>query len=358
MDIYNMHRTQVTWLFIMAGLAALIYACWGMLTPFVISLAVSYILYPITAFLEKHLHMSRWIIALILVAFIVAVLLTIILVIAPLIYRQTISFVHLAPHYKGVIDNKIAQAITKYVPNIAPEYIEKIRIESFKLLTAGLDNTVQFLGTIWSSRFVLINLVWLVVLVPFITFYMLKDWDRILFYAINAVPKNYQKAVRKLFVDIDYTVARVIRGQFNVCLILSLYYTIALTMLRLNYSILLGILTGVLSFIPIVGPFTGFVISMIVGYLQFNTAASLGYISGIFAFGIMLDSTLISPNIIGKKIGLNPVWMIFAILLGGKLFGFAGILLAVPLAAVAGIIVKNALAFYYKSSLYDRRRIS
>jgi predicted PurR-regulated permease PerM len=351
-----MYRTQAIWLLIVVGLAALVYACWGMLTPFIISLAVSYILYPVTTFLEKHLHMSRWIIALILVVLILGILLTAVLIIAPLIYNQTLSFIKFAPYYKGVIDQKIAESITKYVPNIAPEYIAKIRSESLKLLATGFDNMIRFLGTIWSSGFILINLVWLIFLVPFITFNMIKDWDRILFYTIQAIPKSKQKAVRKLFLDIDYTIARVIRGQFNVCLILSVYYTLALTLLGLNYSILLGISTGVLSFIPIIGPFAGFIMSMIVGYLQFNTLASLGYISAIFGCGVLLDNTLVSPNIIGKKIGVNPLWVVFSILLGGKLFGFVGILLAVPLSAVAGVIVKNMLAFYYKSNLYDMQR--
>lgn len=345
-------RSQFLWLLITFILCGIVYLCWGILTPFVLSIAISYIVSPVATFLESKVKLKRWLVALILVTFIFGILLAAAIVILPLIYHQALIFIQYTPRYKTILDEKIMHTITTYLGNIDQVYIDKISAASVNLMMKGFDNIVTFLEKIWSSGFMIVDFLWLLVLVPFITFHMIKDWRPILIHAINSIPKKKQKATRKLFADLSEVIAGAVRGQFNVCIILALYYTVALSAFKINYSILLGVTIGIMSFIPFVGTVVGMLASIIVAYLQFGTLHIVAYVLGIFTVGSLLDNGVISPHIVGRRIGLHPIWIIFSILLGGKLLGFAGTFLALPLGAVVGVLARNILGMYYKSTLY------
>lgn len=345
-------RSQFLWLLIAFVICGIVYLCWGILTPFVLSIAISYILSPVAAFLESKLKLKRWLVALILVTFIFGILLAAAIVVLPLIYHQALIFIKYTPQYKTILDEKIMRAITEHLGNIDAVYLDKISSASVNLMMRGFDNIVSFLEKIWSSGFMIVDFLWLLVLVPFITFHMIKDWDPILTHMINSIPKKKQKVTRKLFTDLSEAIAGAVRGQFNVCLILALYYTVTLSAFKINYSILLGVTIGIMSFVPFLGTVVGMLASIMVAYLQFGTFNIIAYVLAIFTVGALLDNAVISPHIVGRKIGLHPIWIIFSILLGGKLLGFAGTFLALPLGAVAGVLVRDLLSLYYKSAFY------
>ena len=337
---------------VVAALCGIVYICGRILTPFIFSLVISYMLYPAATFLETKFRLKRWLIALILVTFILSVLLTLATVILPLIYQQALVFIKLVPEYKALLDNKIMHTTTTYLDKLNPAYINKIRAASANLMVTSFDSIVNFLEKIWASGFVIVDFLWFIILVPFITFHMIKDWNLILSHIMLLIPRKRAKMMGELFSNLNNAVAGAIRGQFNVCLIVAIYYTVTLSMIKLHHGPLLGVTTGIISFVPFLGTFTGLLLSLIVAYLQFGTFKIIFYVLGIFSFGILVDSVIISPNIVGRKIGLHPVWVIFSILLGGKLLGLTGTLLALPLGAIANVLIRTALGFYYKSNLY------
>ena len=352
-----MKHTHLFWVLGIIIVCGLLYLCWGIFTPFVVSLVIAYLWSPVACFAETQWKCPRWLISLCLVVVTIGILLSIMLILLPLIYHQVFNFIELAPNYKKIINKQVIPFITEKFGVIDPEYISYIKSSMGGLFSSGFDSIIIFIRKIWSSGFVIVDLLWFILLVPFITFNLIKDWDRMIFYIKNAVPIKRQRAVNQFFSDVNKMVTGVIRGQFNVCLIYAVYYTAALSMLGVNYSILLGITTGLVNFIPFVGIFIGLLASLVVVYLQFGSLKFLLLTALIFIIGTSIDNGFISPRLIGRRVGLHPVWSIFSILLGGKLFGFLGMLIAIPLGATVAILIKIILKYYYKSELYTSNRV-
>jgi len=332
-----------------------VYLCWGMLTPFVISLAIAYLWSPLVSFIESKWNLPRWIIALGFVVLTVGILLSIILVLMPLIYHQVLNFIELAPHYKDFIDRKVMPLVVEKLGAKMPDSIQYIRSSMVDLANSSFDSIIVFIKKIWTSRVVIVDLLWFMILVPFIVFHLIKDWSVVTFHIKNSVPVKKQRIVHQFLSDLDNMISGVIRGQLNVCFILAIYYTTALSLIGLNYSVFLGMTTGLVSFIPFVGFSLGFLSSLIVAHLQVGSPSILLLTALVFLVGGALDTGFISPKLIGKRIGLHPVWIIFSILVGGKLFGFAGMFIAIPCGATIGIIIRMVLKHYYKSELYISR---
>jgi predicted PurR-regulated permease PerM len=197
----------------------------------------------------------------------------------------------------------------------------------------------------------IINILSMLVLVPFITFYIIRDWKNILSSVLKVIPQNSKESFKSLISKIDIALSGFIRGQLNVCLVLAIYYCITLTTIGINFSIFIGITTGILTFIPFVGLLSGFICASLVAYLQFFAIKKVFMVVIIFAIGSIIENTL-SPKLIGDKIGLHPVWLIFALLVGANLFGFVGMLSSIPCAAVLNILIRFMLEQYYKSEFY------
>ncbi|NRA74194.1 MAG: AI-2E family transporter [Rickettsiales bacterium] len=352
-----MKQTYLLWTFVTLGLCGLLYLCWGIFTPFVVSLVIAYLWTPAASFIESKWQIPRWIISLGLVAITIGILLSIILVLLPLIYYQVFNFIQLAPNYKQFINQKVIPFAMEKLGSIAPEYISYVKTSIANLFSASFESIIGFVKKIWSSGFVIVDLLWFILLVPFITFHLIKDWQKITTHIKKAVPVAKQNFVNQISSDINHMITGVIRGQFNVCLIYAIYYTIALSILGLNYSVLLGITTGIVNFIPFVGIFIGWLAALIVTLLQFGSLKASLLTTSVFVLGVALDNGFISPRLIGKRVGLHPIWSIFFILFGGKLFGFIGMLIAIPLGASLMILMKIMLKFYYKSNLYSVKKI-
>ena len=205
---------------------------------------------------------------------------------------------------------------------------------------------------IWESGLALLNLLSLVFITPIVAFYLLRDWDRIIERVKNWLPRAYADDILEQARQIDETLAGFVRGQGLVCLILAVYYSVILSVVGLEFGLIVGIGAGLISFVPFVGAISGFVAGLGLAVFQFDSWAWVGVVAAIFVVGQVLEGNVLTPKLVGERVGLHPVWVIFGALAGGALFGFVGVLIAVPVTAVVGVLMRYALGQYLDSRLY------
>jgi predicted PurR-regulated permease PerM len=221
------------------------------------------------------------------------------------------------------------------------------------LVTQGIGWVTSFLRSLWSGGRALVSLFSLIVVAPVVGFYFVYDWHRMVARVDAWVPVHHRATVRQLGREVDAAISGFIRGQTAVCLILGSFYAIALTLTGLNFGLLIGLVSGLITFIPYVGSTTGLVLSLGVAIAQYWPEwTSIVTVLAVFFVGQFLEGNILSPKLVGDSVGLHPVWLIFALLAFGYLFGFVGLLVAVPLAATIGVLVRFALKRYLESSLY------
>jgi predicted PurR-regulated permease PerM len=221
------------------------------------------------------------------------------------------------------------------------------------LVSQGIGWITSFLKSLWSGGRALVSLFSLIVVAPVVGFYFVYDWHRMVARVDGWIPLRQRNTVRQLAREVDAAISGFIRGQTAVCLLLGSFYAIALTLAGLNFGLLLGLVSGVITFIPYVGSTTGLVLSLGVAVAQFWPEwTSIATVLGIFIVGQFIEGNILSPKLVGHSVGLHPVWLIFALLAFGYLFGFVGLLVAVPLAATIGVLARFGLKRYLQSSLY------
>jgi predicted PurR-regulated permease PerM len=222
-----------------------------------------------------------------------------------------------------------------------------------ELATQGVGWLTTFLKSLWSGGRALVSLFSLIVVTPVVAFYLIYDWHRMIATVDGWIPVHQRTTVRELAREIDAAIAGFVRGQSAVCLILGSFYAVALTLSGLNFGLLIGLISGLITFIPYVGSMTGLILALGVAVAQFwPDYGSTLVVLGIFLVGQFLEGNVLAPKLVGESVGLHPVWLIFALLAFGYLFGFVGLLVAVPLAATIGVLARFALRRYLESSLY------
>jgi predicted PurR-regulated permease PerM len=341
-------------LFWLAALAVFILMLWllsGILLPFVAGLAIAYLLNPLTDRLVK-LGLNRMIAALLIIGVSVLVFILVILLVVPLLAGQLTSFIDAVPAYVAKL-----QAM---VNDQSRPWLQKLLGSGFSpqksfgdLVSQGMGWITAFLASLWSGGRALVSLFSLIVVTPVVAFYLINDWHRMLRVADGWIPVHQRETVHALAQEIDATISGYVRGQAAVCLILGSFYAVSLSLAGLNFGLLIGLTSGLVSFIPYVGSMTGLVLSLGVAVAQFwPHYTSIAIVLGIFLVGQFLEGNVLSPKLVGESVGLHPVWVIFALLAFGYLFGFVGLLVAVPLAATIGVLARFAIARYRESSLY------
>jgi predicted PurR-regulated permease PerM len=221
------------------------------------------------------------------------------------------------------------------------------------LVKQGASWITTFVRSLWSGGQALISIFSLVVVTPVVACYLLYDWNRIVIAVDNWVPLLHRETVRALAREMDAAIAGFVRGQTAVCLILGSFYAVTLTLVGLNFGLLIGLVSGIITFIPYVGSMTGLVLALGVAIAQFwPEYTPILVVLGIFFLGQFLEGYVLAPKLVGESIGLHPVWLMFALFAFGSLLGFVGLLVAVPLAAVIGVLARFALRQYLASPLY------
>lgn len=340
--------------FWLIGLVLVCLAVWllrGVLAPFVTGMAVAYLLDPLADRLER-LGTPRWLAATVLLACFFIVAVAVIVILVPVIQGQVIAFIEAWPNYLERIDRLVAPIYERLRTQVAVRSPEEIRAAIGQYAGDALSWIGTILGVIWRSGLALIDLISLAVITPVVAFYMLRDWDRMVATLDHYLPRRSAGTIRELAREVDRTLANFVRGQGTVCLVLGLVYAGALTAVGLNFAILVGLGAGLISFIPYVGTITGFVVSTGIALVQFEERVWVAVVIGIFVFGQILEGYVLTPRLVGTSVGLHPVWVMFALLAGGSLFGFTGVMLAVPVAAVIGVLVRFGLRRYRESPLF------
>ena len=199
----------------------------------------------------------------------------------------------------------------------------------------------------------LFSIVSLFVVTPVVAFYMLLDWDRMVAKVDSWVPRDYVDTVRQLASEINVATAGFVRGQGTLCLVLGLMYAVGLTLTGLKFGVLIGLFSGLISFIPYVGSLTGLVLSVGLAFVQFwPDWIWVVAVACVFFIGQFIEGNILQPRLVGKSVGLHPVWLMFALFAFGALFGFVGLLIAVPAAAAIAVLVRFAISRYLDSPLY------
>ena len=348
--------------FWIGALVALIFVLWllsDILLPFIAGIVLAYFLDPVADALER-LGLPRLAATLTILLFSVVVLGLCLVLVVPILSDQIGKFAGDLP--------ALLQGLAGRFNELAPDWLKEMLAKSETNIQGSVsgiagraaDWIVTLLSTILSGGMALVNLVSLMVITPIVAFYLLADWDRIVAKADSWVPRDHVETVRGLAREIDAALAGFIRGQGTLCLLLGAFYAIGLSLVGLKFGLVIGIVTGVLSFIPYAGAITGGVLAIGVALVQFwPDFGSILIVIGIFAAGQFIEGNILSPKLVGHSVGLHPVWLMFALFAFGYIFGFVGLLLAVPMAAAAGVLARFGLRQYLASKLYlgvPRRR--
>lgn len=323
----------------------------SILLPFLVGMAAAYLLDPAADRLQR-MGMRRTAATIVISVGFFFSLVLILLLLLPAVAAQAAELARALPEYvEGLRDRLIP-----YLSGVASRAAVEFDLSAEGLLreywSEAMNVLINAVTGLLRSGVALLNIVSLLFVTPIVTFYMLRDWDRMVARIAAIVPPDYLPTVRRLAREIDEVLAGFIRGQGLVCLFLAVFYALGLWLVGLRYGLIIGLLTGFFSFIPYIGMAIGAAVGLTTAAFQFQNLIGVALVAGVFAVGQFIEGNLISPRVVGDRIHLHPVWIIFAVLAGTVLFGFLGTLLAVPVAGVLGVLVRFGLRQYQASTLY------
>lgn len=321
------------------------------LIPFIIALIIAYALNPMVELAQRRLHLSRQLIAFVIAISVFVLFLLLPLYLIPAVVDQVKNVVSRLPDIIAMLNNKVFVVLNhKYGTNIKLNYAQLHQVAVKHITSTG---TLDMFAPVAKNSFILFEIVVYAVLIPFTLFYCIISWHSIIEYFNVLIPKSYTRHVHTIIKDIDAMLAAYIRGQLGVMLIMSLFYAIGLWFTGINLSVIIGIITGMLVFVPYFGISTGFILAMSACLSNFVGMGQVWGILIVFGLGQLLEGGLVTPYLVGGKIGLNPVMIIMSLMIFAKLFGLVGILLALPLTTIAVVLLKHAKAYYLNSTYYN-----
>jgi predicted PurR-regulated permease PerM len=349
----TIERRAAFW--IAAGIVALLalYLLSPILLPFIAGVAVAYALDPAADWLERRGFGRLSATLAILVVFVV--LLAILLVaLLPVLAAQLVGLARNLPQYVERLQALAMPLLDSEVGRLLRIDPASIRSSVSDFFGAGAGWIATVLGSVWSGGLAVLNVISLFVITPVVAFYLLYDWDRMVARADALLPRQYADTVRALVGEMSDTVAGFVRGQGLLCLFLGIFYALGLALIGLEFGLLIGLGAGLISFIPYVGSILGFVVAVGVALVQFwPDWIWIAATAGVFVVGQFIEGNILQPKLVGGRVGLHPVWLIFALVAFGYFFGFVGLLIAVPAAAAIGVLVRFAIRRYVASPLYS-----
>jgi predicted PurR-regulated permease PerM len=329
----------------------LVYLLRTVLLPFVAGMGVAYFLDPVCDRLERW-GCSRVLATSIVTAAFALIVILAFLVIMPVLVEQFSNFIRDLP---GMVERAHQRLLPLY-GDLQMRFDLPALDDLGAMLRARLGGALGLVGNalqgVVSGGAALANLLSLLFITPVVTFYLLRDWDLLIARLDALLPLDHAETIRQQVRAIDTTMAGFLRGQASVCLVLGAFYATGLMLVGLPFGLVIGMTAGILTFIPYVGSLSGFVISMAVALASFDGWQGPAIVAAIFVSGQAMEGNFLTPKLVGDRVGLHPVWIIFALLAGGALFGFVGLLLAVPVAAAIGVLVRFGIGRYLASPLY------
>jgi predicted PurR-regulated permease PerM len=333
-------------LFWVVGIAlgcVLIYALRGILLPFLAGIAIAYVLHPSADRLESW-RVPRGVAAALLVIASLVLVVAFLLLFVPVLQDQISSFASRLPDYATSLQNHATKWFNVLQDRLPPEEFAKLQ-DGLKGMAGGMLGWLAGIATgIWSGGMAVVHFLALVIITPLVAFYLLRDWDRIIAQLEAVLPAAHKTTIETIAGQIDRTLSAFARGQATVCVILAVFYAVGLALIGLDFGIVIGIIIGILAFVPFVGTVVGLILSAGLALAQFDSAMPILLTLGLFVLGHLLEAQVLTPKIVGESVGLHPVWVIFALFAGGALMDFVGVLLAVPVAATIGVLVRFAFA--------------
>ncbi len=331
--------------------AALLSVLSDVLMPFVAGMAVAYFLDPAADRMEGWGISRALATGLILLAFFIFVAGGLILLF-PLLQAQVIDLAARIPDLIDALRRQAEPLLTELRAQLPADALQRLGQAAGSFAGQAAGWLTAILADLWSGGMAFLNLLSLVLITPLVAFYMLRDWDRIIKHLDGLLPRDFAETIREQVSEVDKTLAAFVRGQASVCLVLAIFYSGGLTLAGLEYGLLVGIGAGFISFIPYIGAGIGLAVGTAIAIAQFSDLAPIVTVVVVFLIGQTAESYFLTPRLVGGRVGLEPIWIIFALLAGGALFGLTGVLLAVPVAAVIGVLVRFGQSRYLESTFY------
>lgn len=349
----RLERQALFWILVAIALVGLIGLLREIMLPFIAGIVIAYFLNPVADGLER-IGLPRVAAAvLIMIAAIVALVAAAVFLL-PLLAAQAEQLATALPGEFA----RLSSALEAYLNQRFGDRFPGLET-SFRNALGGVSENWAAIAawaasSLWNQSMAVVNFVSLLLVTPLVVFYLLVDWHAMIARVDGWLPRQHLPTLRRLARDVDASVGAFIRGQGTVCLVLGVFYAVALSAAGLRYGLLIGLATGLLAFVPFVGWTLGLIVASVLAMVQFwPDYVPLAMVAAIFLAGQALDAGFLSPQIVGSKIGLHPVWLIFALFVFSYLFGFVGVLVAVPVAAAFGVLVRFALEVYLNSSVYS-----
>ncbi len=348
-----MTRTQrlIVWAVALAVFLLLLNALQQILLPFVAGLVIAYLLDPLADRLEAT-GFSRIAATTLITAGFFSVVVGALIVLLPLLQAQIVGIAGRLPEFVSMLQSSAASILEQLQAKLPPGALDSAEGLAGDVASAAGEAIKRIAQKIWTSGVALFEIVSLIIVTPIVAFYMLLKWDVIVDRIDELLPRPQADTIRDQARIIDTTLSAFFRGQASVCVTLAIYYGIALSIIGLDAGLLIGLGAGAISFVPYVGALTGIGVALSVALVQFDAWGPIAAVAGVFAVGQLAESYLLTPRLVGDKVGLHDLWIIFALMAGGTLFGFLGILLAVPTAAIIGVLLRFAAGKYKESALY------
>lgn len=354
----KMQKQTLFWLGMAVFFFALLYILQGILLPFVLAFAIAYLLDPAVDQIErikfsKRKKLGRNVGTLIALNLFVLLFVALALLLVPVIQTQVKSIVSVFPQYLKELSQQYNPFMAEIKKQFGMDGLGGIEEVAGQHVSAALGLMNDAFKQVVEGGTALLSLFSVVVITPVVTFYVLRDWDHVIAKLDAWLPREHAPIIRQQMRLVDQTLSGFVRGQGMVCLTLAVFYALSLTVVGLDFGLTIGLFSGLMSFIPYFGTGLGALISIVIAIKQFPDWFSVGLVAGIYAVGQVLEGYVLAPRFVGPRVGLHAVWIIFALMAGGSLFGFVGVLLAVPAAAAIGVWARFGIQQYMKSDYYQ-----
>ena len=348
-------KHMIFWGCVTALLFAFVWAFQSVLLPFIVGIAIAYLLNPSVNALGRA-GVSRSIVTVIILSVFFMLVAAFLALVTPIAVRQGMELADSLPSY---IDRLIA-FLSPYADQLASALGQGETLDLRSLLQSHLGTATSIGKTVITTMLsglgaggqAVTGVLSLLIITPLVAFFAIKDWPHITSWVEDLFPRPHKKTILGLLKEMDQKLSGFVRGQLTVALVLAIFYAAALTLAGLNYGLVVGFLIGVLSIIPMIGSVVGLLLGAVLAWVQMGDLGFVGIIAAIFLFGQFVEGNIIAPKLIGKSVGMHPVWIFFALIAGGSLFGILGMFLAVPVAAVAGVLIAFGVKNYKQSTIY------
>jgi predicted PurR-regulated permease PerM len=348
-------RPAVFWFLVLAAVVAVVASLRDILLPFVAAMTLAYLVTPLVDLMQKR-GISRLAATLGIIGVLVFGIIAVLVAVAPLVVSETIALVEEIPLLLAKLRALAEDPARPWLHKLVGQGLGRAEQSISEFTTLGAAWLENLLFEVWSGGQALISLFSLLVVTPILACYFIYDWHGMIARVEKWVPPARRGTVRTLVAEIDDIFRGFLRGQGTICLIMAAYYAIAFAAIGLNHGVVIGIVVGLVTFIPYLGSITGVAVATCLAIAQFwpNWMLILA-IPAVSFVGQNLSDYLLAPHLVGRRVNLGPVWIIFALFAFGNLFGVVGLLIAVPVAAAIGVLIRFAQNLYFTSSFYEEK---